>query len=703
MPFSQPDTVSLTWNGPHEILRIEGWGEDALRIRTAPGRSLPEPLGPDGALIARAGSPVSIEIGADRAIVRNGAIAAEIDLDGALRFLAADDGRVLLAEEPRHFVGPLARHYEPRADGRHRIEASFAADDEERLYGLGQQQHGRLDLKGCVIDLVQRNTHVVVPFLLSSRGYGFLWHDPSVGRVELGRNGTRWVAEASAGMDYWIVAGSTPATILERYTGATGRVPMMPDRAVGFWQSKLRYRSQAEVLAVAREHVGRGLPLGVIVVDAGHWPVMGDWRFDPERWPDPGAMARELDALGVDVMVSVWPTVNDLSENLAELQARGLLARTTRGDPHPTWLFDNRPDGPVRLHLYDATDPAARAFLGDRLRDGYLRRGIRRFWLDANEPEIKPLEPDRVEYHLGPGLALHNLYPHLHARAVHDALVEAGVTDVLTLGRSAWAGSQRYGAAVWSGDVDSSWEALRAQVPAGLNAGLSGIAWWGSDIGGFKGGDAADPGFRELLIRWFQFGTLCPLFRLHGLRRSEDEFVFDDLADLAETPPASDPARSGESPEARRRPFNLVDFTGGPNEVWSFGDEAYQILGGFLQLRERLRPYLLAQMRAAHECGLPPMRALFLEFPSDPATHDIRDAYMLGPDLLVAPILQPGATEREVYLPAGAEWREAWTGAELPGGGTSIVTAPLERIPLFLRDDARLPIVAANGQHRSRA
>jgi alpha-D-xyloside xylohydrolase len=227
----------------------------------------------------------------------------------------------------------------------------------------------------------------------------------------------------------------------------------------------------------------------------------------------------------------------------------------------------------------------------------------------------------------------------------------------VTLCRSAWAGSQRYGAAVWSGDIASTFEALQTQVRAGLNIGFSGIPWWTSDIGGFHGGDPESPYFRELIVRWFQYGVFCPLFRLHGHRQP------------------------------------ITDWgAGGPNEVWSFGDEAYVIIRDLLLLRERLKPYILAQMAAAAETGTPPMRPLFFDFPADPACYEVEDQFMFGPDILVAPVLEQGATSRSVHLPAGAEWCDAWTGATHAGGVTLTAAAPLERIPVYLRDRALLAL-----------
>ncbi|HKN99317.1 MAG TPA: TIM-barrel domain-containing protein, partial [Pseudonocardiaceae bacterium] len=565
-----------------------------------------------------------------------------------------------VAEQRSHFWWPGARLWMPQGNGYARLEQRFAAYDGERLFGLGQHTHGRLDQKGLVLDLVQRNAEVTVPFLLSSRGYGFLWNMPGVGRVELAGNGTRWVADSARQLDYWVTVGDDPAGILANYADATGHPPMLPEWASGFWQCKLRYRTQDELLAVAREHVRRGLPLSVIVVDFFHWTHLGDWRFDPAEWPDPAGMVRELAGLGVRVMVSVWPSVSPLSENYREMEQAGLLVGAEHGMPFQAPWRDKGSPVALPVAFYDATDPAARAYLWSKIRRNYADLGIRAFWLDACEPEIQPGHPHNLRFHTGPGAEVANAYPAEHARACHEGMLADGGDDMVLLCRSAWAGSQRYGAAVWSGDIEPTWESLRAQVRAGLNIGLSGIPWWTTDIGGFHGGDPESPEYRELLVRWFQYGVFCPLFRLHGFREP-------------------------------RTPFG-PDMTGGPNEVWSYGDDTLALIERSLRLRERLRPYVLAQMRAAHERGLPPMRPLFVDFPADAATWAVDDQLLFGPDVLVAPVLSPGAPGRPVYLPAGATWTDPWTGTAHEGGTTVDAAAPPDRIPVFLRDGANVPI-----------
>ena len=539
---------------------------------------------------------------------------------------------------------------------------SFRSFPTERFYGLGQHQHGLLDQKGAVIELVQRNTEVSVPFALSNRGYGFLWNMPGIGRAELSANGTKWVADGARQIDYWVTAAATPAEIVSQYSKATGLPPMLPEWAAGFWQCKLRYRTQDELLGVAREHNKRGLPLSVIVVDFFHWTRQGEWKFDPAEWPDPQAMVDELRALGVELMVSVWPTVNPDSENHYEMDRRGLLIGNMRSLPLNMPFWDKGTKGQVFVRFYDSTNPEARRYVWEKVSQGYGRYGIRAFWLDACEPETLPEDPESDLFYLGPGAEVHNVYPREHARGFAEGLWATGEKEILTLCRSAWAGSQRYGAAVWSGDIDSTFEALAEQIPAGLNLGIAGIPWWTTDIGGFKGGDPSSPYFRELIVRWFQFGVFCALFRLHGVR---------------------EPA-----------PLSALEGTGGPNEIWSFGDEAYRVIKDQLALRERLRPYVMDVMAAASATGLPPMRTLFLEFPDEPETWEIKDQYMFGPDVLVAPVITYGAREREVYLPAGATWLDAWTGEPVNEKGWTTAPAPLERIPVYLRQGGALTILS---------
>lgn len=642
----------------HEVLTLEAWGTDSVRVRAAQYRL---PAESHGALDRPpASDPPAIDVDGDGARFVHGELTVDVAFDRSaahpeplLTFRRTGTGAELLAESREHFWLPGARHYQGNRSGAYELHQSFAAYPGEKLFGLGQRTHGRLDLKGLALDLVHRNGEVSIPFVLSDRGYGLLWNVPATGRVEFAENATRWQAGQAREIDYWLTAAPTPARILGRYADATGHAPELPAWASGFWQSKLRYRTQDELLAVAREHRRRGLPLSVIVADYFHWTAMGDHRFDPAEWPDPAAMVAELRELGVELMVSSWPTVSPLSEHWAEYRDRGLLVGSDQGvEAHQT-IQDKGMTTPMPVAFHDPTNPETRAFVWDLVRRNYLDLGVRVFWLDASEPELNPAHPGNLTLYAGPGAEVAAIYPRENARLFAEGLAAAGAEPTVLLSRSAWAGSQKYGVAVWSGDIPAKWESLRTQVRAGLSIGLSGIPWWTTDIGGFHGGDARDPEYRELLVRWFQFGVFCPLFRLHGDREP-------------------------------RTPTSYAQ-TGGPNEVWSYGDEAYEIIAGLLRLRERLRPYLHEQLRLTARTGLPAMRPAFVDHPGDPRAWELDDVFLFGPDVLVAPVTSPGARARVVYLPAGTDWVDAATGDVVAGGTQVAAEAPLDRIPVFTR------------------
>ncbi|GGO91439.1 alpha-D-xyloside xylohydrolase [Stakelama pacifica] len=668
------ETHAVSWRYNGDWLRVEAHGRDGLRLRASP---FPDRGDAAGALLdepADISDPIVTRDGAT-ARITNGRITAEVDLQGRVRFLNAS-GHVLLEEKWRQ-RDTISKFWTVGTDevrtisalglaGREfrviegvdvaQITVRFEAKSGERLYGMGQYQQPDLDLAGCSLELAQRNSQASVPFVVSNHGYGFLWNMPAVGDAHFAANGAVWTARAAHEIDYWITAADTPAEILRSYARVTGTVPIMPEFALGLWQSKLRYRTQEELLSVARDYHARGIPLAVIVADFFHWPVQGDWRFDPREWPDPAAMTAELKAMGTELLVSIWPTVDHRSENYPALVEKGYLVRAGRGlDVQQEFLGNTR--------FIDVTNPGARAFLWDTAKRNYRDKGVALFWLDEAEPEYSAYDFDNYRYHSGSVLSVGNAYPLHYAQAFYDGLSAEGETKIVSLIRCAWAGSQRYGALVWSGDIHSSFEAMRNQLSAGLNMGLAGIPWWTTDIGGFHGGHVDDPAFHELMIRWFQWAVFTPILRMHGHR--------DPI-----TPPA-EPFRDGVA---------QCD-TGAGNELWSFGEAVFETLRGYADLRERLRPYVASLMRAAHEHGDPLMRPMFYDYPGDPRCWTLDDQYMFGPDLLVAPITAAGVRERSVYLPDGV-WRDAWTGERFANGGDIAFAAPVARIPVFVRDGA---------------
>ena len=599
-----------------------------------------------------------IEIGEYTASIRNGGICAELNVAEWGHYLQTvfknAEGKVLLSElSSGGALARKARHFKPLPGGGYKLIASFQPE-EEKLYGMGQYQQEILDLKGCNLELAHRNSQASVPFYLSSRGYGFLWNNAAVGEVHFGLNSTQWVAEETKLLDYWIVAGDSPAEIEQAYAEATGKTPMMPEYGLGFWQCKLRYYNQEQVLRVAREYKERGVPLDVFVIDFYHWPRCGDWRFNEEFFPDPAAMVQELKEMGIETMVSVWPQVDWRSENYEELKQKGLLVRSNYGvDVQMAFNGNNV--------FMDATNPRAREYVWNKIKQNYADLGIKTFWLDEAEPEFSSnYDFASYRYHEGPVAEVGNIYPREYARLFYEGQKQNGQEDIVNLIRCAWAGSQRYGALVWSGDISSSYEDFRKQIAAGIHMGISGIPWWTTDIGGFHNGWIEDPDFRELLVRWFQFGTFCPVMRLHGDRKPGHDIF----------------SKTGEK----------LQPTGADNEIWSYGEENYAILKNLIEVRELMRDYTRSVMRDAHENGNPVMRALFYEFPGDGRAWDVKDEYLFGPDVLVAPVCHAGARSRRVYLPEGAKWTLVHTGEVYEGGAEYEIDAPIETFPVFLRD-----------------
>lgn len=703
-----------------ETVRVEALGTSGVRVRATTagairGRVLaatldPPPAPSPGAAAAVLDRNASCGAGAPLrvGVVVNGGVAATVGpvfeklpngecvalpagTSGTIGvvFTAAADGRELLREHyPLH--GERARHFEPLLAGDAGATGLFAAsvslrgaNATERLYGLGQHQHGRLDQRGLVMDLQQFNSEVSVPLLVSSNGYAVLWNSPASGRVELRADGVqRWTSESTAQVDYVVFAPAANASrpladLLARYVEATGRSPELPAYASGYMQCKLRYATQDELLNVTREFRRRDLPLSVVVIDIDHWRRWGDWSFDATAWPNVTEMVEEINGVGVEVMVSVWPNVERASSSFPEMHAERLLVMSAYGDCVVGYGDFDVLRGSASCML-DPFSGRAREYFWDRLDEGYRTHGIRTFWLDSVEGASLG-EASVLGGALWRGIAEYDcseestggcsqqqvgaLYPLYVAKAVADGQRAAG-DPMFQLSRSAFAGSQRYGSALWSGDIASSWTALRAQVRAGLNAMLSGVAWWTSDAGGFFGGHNEDPAFRELLVRWMEFSTFSPLMRLHGVRSCDD----------------------------------TAGFSNCPNEPWSYGEEVYAQLSRLIRLRERMRPYIHSQARLTSSDGVPLMRPLFFDFPDDDTAYELyepgmfADELMFGGELLFAPVLSPGVRSRDVYLPGdGSSWWARCSSddddATVLRGGAWLhdVSVPLGRPALFAR------------------
>ncbi len=657
-----------------ETLRIEAWGKDSLRVRAT---RLPSFTEQDWALTEDPGpSRAEVEIGEvdhwvgdgtmDKrqiASVTNGRIRAVVNFRGVMVFYR--DGKPFLQEYFREYDGTLSR--ESRClkivnrewkgvigGSEHQLNVKFESNDGEKLYGMGQYQQPYLDLKGCVLELAQRNSQISVPFLVSSLGYGMLWNNPAVGQVAFGKNYTEWTARSTRQMDYWLTVADAPRGILENYTAVTGRAPMFPEDRMGLWQCKLRYRTQEEVLSVARQYQKEGIQIDQIVIDFFHWTVQGDWKFDTTYWPDPKAMVEELHAMGIKVVVSIWPSVDRRSEHFWEMMDRGLLIRTERGAAQ---TYDYQGDC-VEIDVFN---PEARQYVWEVCKRNYYDLGIDAFWLDNSEPDYGVYDFDHYRYMEGPALSCSNIYPQLYSRVFYDNMKALGNEEIVNLLRCAWAGSQKYGNVVWSGDVPSTFEALYDQLQAGLNMGLAGIPWWTTDVGGFMTDDVNDPDFQQLLIRWYEFAVYSAVLRMHGDRGPYN------------IPPLDDRDWGGG-----------YLHTGQPNELWSYGEENYRIMRKYLDIRRGMHDYIKGLYREASENGSPLIRTMFYEFPEDGKCWELQDQYMFGDRYLVAPILRLNQFERDVYLPVGA-WRDTRDGKEYQGGQVVHAMAPIDSIPVFER------------------
>lgn len=657
----------------NETIWIESWGDNSLRVRAT---LLPEMPDNKWALLDRQekeNDNLKIEIKNNEASIKNGNISATFTSRGTIIFRNQKD-EVILEEYIRQravlndtgnedvnvktikaFSSTLKlnpREFKPILGGDYNLTVRFESDPEEKIFGMGQYQQTFLNLKNCSIELAQRNSQSSVPFYISSKGYGFLWNNPGVGKVNFAKNITEWQLYSTKVLDYWITAGDTPAEIEEKYAEVAGKVPMMPDYALGLWQSKMRYQTQDEVMEVARRYKEKGITLSVIVIDFFHWTEQGHFDFDERYWPDPAKMIKELDEMGIKAMISVWPTVSTNAKTYQEFLENGYLIHVDRGVKMTMQQLGN-------TVFIDTTNPNAQKYVWSKLKESYVSKGFKLFWLDVAEPGYMVYDFDNYRYYNGPSLQVANLYPLEYTKMVYDGLKEEGEENIVSLVRCAWAGSQRYGALAWSGDIDSSFKAFRNQVNSGLNMGIAGIPWWTTDIGGFHGGNPDDEEFRELMIRWFQYGTFTPVLRMHGDRQPHSEPLGTDGGGQCSS--------------------------GAPNEIWSYGEENEKIFTKYIRIREALKPYIKELMKEAHEKGTPIMRPLFYDFPNDKTAWNIENTFMFGPDILVAPIINYKEREREVYLPTGENWIDANTGKQYSGGNYYTIDADIDSIPVFYK------------------
>ena len=577
-----------------------------------------------------------------------GRLRVQLEQNGKVTFYR--DNRVIIEEKPELTFNDGFRHIEENG-GRWSARVTFKANNGEHFYGLGHEASGAFDLKGCSFDLRHVNAKCTIPYVYSSLGYGFIWNNPAVGNVELSNNRTRWSVGATRKIDYVVIAGN-PREVSKTLADLTGHAPVMPHWATGFWQSRLRYETQEDLLEVARRYKAENIPLAAIVCDYFHWTEQGDYKFDPQYWHDVPAMAKELHEMGTKLVVSMWPTINENSENYWYMRDNNMLIRTTKGSDRVFNFYGPQAE-------IDVTNPQTREFVFGKLKENYLDNGVDALWFDEAEPEIHPEHFGNLIMHAGRGDEVGLIYPYYYSKMAYDGFRKISDEVPVTLTRCAYLGSQKFGALVWSGDIESTFESLSQQVKAGLNMSMCGIPWWNTDIGGFYGGDTQSDEFRELIVRWFQYGVFCPVMRLHGTRN-----------------------RHGEKKRDVKEP------TGDPNEIWSFGERNFGILKDLIMLRERLRPYIEAHMAKAAETGVPVMRPMFFDYPDDEVCYTLGEQYLFGDDIIFAPIVNEGQTEKQVYLPDG-NWILTKNKQPYPAGWHT-VKAEINEFIAFVRKDAEV-------------
>jgi alpha-D-xyloside xylohydrolase len=707
------DSNGGTFTTTTGIMRIEVCGDRVIHVIASPTSEIPTPKVP---VVIQPCKAQNIKVASDKNDVKLSTEAISVTVDtatGALTFLSKD-GNAVLAEAKnggKEFDVPSV--FETKT---WQVQQTFSSQSDEVLYGLGQHQEGIFNVRGVPVRLHQANTNISIPFLLSSKGYGILWNNPSLtdfnpadqsitvdpntgkGRITTGEKGTygfvltsdnrnqltlqvggqqvidinnMWTPTSASGaigldanreyevsaaggpggiqlamrhpqdtttfrsevgqaIDYYFFYGPELNRVISEYRALTGEAPLFPRWAYAYWQCRERYHSQQEILDTAAEFRKRKIPVDALVQDWQYWGKYG-WnamKFDEDHYPNPKEMLDQLHANNLHMMISIWSRFGEDTDVYKKMKAQSFLI------PGETWT--------------DFINPAAQAAFWSNLKDGIFADGMDGWWMDASEPEFDVLKNKKT--FLGPGNSVRNAYPLYVTKAIYEG--QRSTTDkkrVVILTRSAFAGQQRNAAASWSGDITANWITLRRQISAGLSFSMSGLPYWTTDVGGFFRPDDqyTSDSYHELLIRWFEYGTFCPIFRVHGYKSNA--------------------------------------------ELWNYGPQAEQILTQYDELRYRLLPYIYSAAWGVTKYGETLMRALPLEFFSDPRAQAVSDQFMFGPALLINPVTAEGATHRSIYLPAGHDWVDFWTGKRISGGQTIDAEAPLDRMPMYAKAGSVIP------------
>ena len=583
--------------------------------------------------------------------------------DGKVSFLSKS-GDALFAEKDN------GTEFEPvqyASGNTFKVKQSFALDQDEKIYGLGQIQNGKLSQRNEKVRLANENMKITIPFFQSNKGYGLYWDSYAPVLFSDSENGTSFQSESGDKVDYYFLFGGNADGVIAQMRDLTGEVPMFPYWTFGYFQSKERYSSQEELLGVVKKYRELGVPLDGIVQDWQYWGVDNkNWNaleFGNPLFPDPQKMISDVHNLNAHIIISVWPSFGPETKPFKELDSKKMTFGFTTYPPK------------FGVKVFDVYNPEARNIVWKYMNDGIFKYGMDGWWLDATEPDLPGFKNEYYDAMTNDGLYrdVCNAFPLKTVEGVYNNQRKlTGDKRVFILTRSAFAGQQRYGATSWSGDITSSWKTLHDQVPAGLNFSLSGIPYWNSDIGGFFSANNYPKGvrsdsYRELYVRWLQFGTFCTLMRSHGTQT--------------------------------------------PREIYQFGnrgDWAFDAIEKYIRLRYRLLPYIYSASWEITSNASTLMRALVMDFGQDKEVLNIEDQFMFGKGIMVCPVVQAQYTEqnadaksdfsvtkqRNVYLPGGTQWYDFWTNEKMNGGQRIVKKTPIDVIPLYIKAGTILPLAS---------
>ena len=605
------------------------------------------------------------------------------DAQGNLTFLTAK-GKVLLREKSCDVK---------------EARQTFTLDKDEAIYGLGTIQNGKMNRRGEKKRMEQSNLEDFQNVLQSIKGYGIYWENYSPTLFEDNAEGMTFDAEVGDGVDYYFMYGGSADGVIAQMRYLSGDVPMFPLWTYGFWQSKERYKSAAETESIVDQYRALNVPLDGIIQDWQYWGSNYLWNamdFLAEDFSNGKQMIQNVHRKHAHFMISIWASFGPMTQQFRELNEKGLLM------PFETWpqsgishVWPPVMKYPSGVKVYDAFHPEARAIYWKYLKTLY-DYGTDAWWMDSTDPDFfNPRESDYAhKVYGGTWRSQRNAFPLETVRGIYQSQrKDYGEKRVFIMTRSSYAGQQHYGSNMWSGDVNSSWDMLRKQVPAGLSYSLTGNPNFNTDIGGFfcgsyntRGGGSAprNPQFQELYVRWMQYGLFCPVFRSHG-------------ADA-------------------------------PREIWQFGkkgEPVYDAIEKQIRLRYRLIPYLYSTAWQVTSNNDSYMRPLFSDFAADKKVWNITDEFLFGRSILAAPIVKAQYTEEKIirtdamtgwnrqnatdgsaagaidftatktttkYLPKGAAWYDFWTNKQYKGGQDVTLETTLDRVPMFVRAGSILPL-----------